>query len=229
MTGPEKTVAAVFAATALLWITRRPVDLGGFEVPGWSALFPWPGSIHDATVAMAMALLLFILPARPSGGETRALLTWKEAAGKVPWGILLLFGGGFALAAGFRETGLDGWLGGHLGRLARAPLPVIVLATCLLTTFLTEVTSNTATATLLMPILASAAEGGGLAPHLLMLPAALAASCAFMLPVATPPNAIIFGSGWITIPRMARTGLVLNFATALLITAVTLTLGRWAF
>lgn len=230
MTGPEKLVLVIFALTALLWITRKSIDLGGVTVPGWSVVFPWQSSIHDATVAMGMALLLFILPVRPPGeSRLRPALNWEEAVGKIPWGILLLFGGGFALAAGFRETGLDGWLGGQLTQLTKAPVVVLVLATCLLSMLLTEVTSNTATTTLLMPILASAADGAQLPPILLMLPAALAASCAFMLPVATPPNAIVFGTGWLTIPRMARTGVLLNFITAILITILVMTLGRGVF
>ncbi|MBU1702333.1 MAG: SLC13 family permease [Candidatus Eisenbacteria bacterium] len=229
MTGAEKVVLTVFATTALLWMTRRPIELGSLTLPGWSTLFPWQAGIHDATVAVTMALLLFILPVRPPGSKSRRpVLQWQEAVGRVPWGILILFGGGFALAAGFRQTGLDGWLGAQLAQLTGVATPFLVLATSLLTTFLTEVTSNTATTTLLMPVLASAAKGAHLHPYLLMLPAALAASCAFMLPVATPPNAIVFGSGWLTIPRMARTGLILNLITALIIVALVLTLGRLA-
>jgi len=227
MTGPERAVAVLFALTAVLWITRRPVDVGGLTVPGWSALFPWKEGIHDTTVAVAMALLLFLIPVRPPGERTRRpLLEWREAAETIPWGILLLFGGGFALAAGFRETHLDAWMGDQLVHLTGAPTFSLVLSTTLLMTFLTEVTSNTATTTLLLPVLASAAQAAHLHPLLLMLPATLAASCAFMLPVATPPNAVVFGTGWLTIGRMARTGFLLNLATALLIAVLVLGLGR---
>jgi sodium-dependent dicarboxylate transporter 2/3/5 len=229
MSRPERTVLVVFVTTAILWITRRGLDLGQLQIPGWSHLFPWSGKIHDATVAMTMAVLLFLIPVTdPESGRHRPVLLWSEAVGRIPWGILLLFGGGFALARGFRETGLDVWLGGHLARFTAAPPPLLILATSLLAMMLTEVTSNTATTTLLMPILAAAARGAGLHPYLLMLPATLAASCAFMLPVATPPNAIVFGSGWLTIPRMARTGVTLNLVSAVLITLLVLTLGRWA-
>ena len=146
-----------------------------------------------------------------------------------PWGILILFGGGFALAAGFKETGLALWLGGHLGGLSAVPPVLLVAMTCLAVTFLTEVTSNTATATMLMPVLAATAVGAGIHPLLLMLPAALSASCAFMLPVATPPNAIVFGSGWVDVPTMARVGLWMNLFGVVIITAAVYFLARPVF
>jgi sodium-dependent dicarboxylate transporter 2/3/5 len=135
--------------------------------------------------------------------------------------VLILFGGGFALAASFRETGLDKWVGGGLEAAAGLPTIVLMLLVCLIMTFLTEMTSNTATASMAMPILGATAVAAGMHPLLLMIPATLSASCAFMLPVATPPNAIVFGSGSVSIPQMARAGLGLNLIGAILITAIT--------
>lgn len=149
----------------------------------------------------------------------RRLLTWKEAE-NIPWGILLLFGGGIALAAGFKESSLSASLGSGLSVLTRAPEPLVILGICLSVTFLTEVTSNTATTALLMPILAATALSAGIAPERLMIPAALSASCAFMLPVATAPNAIIFGSRQVSAPFMARQGFILNILGAFLITGI---------
>jgi len=216
--GGERIVAWAFAATAALWITRAPVQLGSVRLPGWSTLFPRPEFIHDAPVVMATCLPLFMIVAADAAGNRRPILTWAAVERKAPWGILLLFGGGFALAAGFESSGLARWIGERLAGLGALPLPVLVFVLCLGVSFLTEVTSNTATATLLLPILAAAATGMGVHPFLLMIPATLSASCAFMLPVATPPNAIVFGSPWVTIPRMARTGLLLNLIGAVLIT-----------
>jgi sodium-dependent dicarboxylate transporter 2/3/5 len=209
----ERGVLAVFVVTVALWLTRQDLPLGAWTLPGWSRLFPEPGFLHDATVAVAAGLVLLALRVPGADGPT-PLLDWPTVRRRTPWGILLLFGGGFALAAGMQESGLAAWIGGRLGGLRGLPLPLVVLAVCLLTTFLTEVTSNTATSTLLLPILAAAAPALAVPPLLLMVPAALSASCAFMLPVATPPNAIVFGSGWLTVPRMARVGVVLNLVGA---------------
>jgi len=235
MSSGEKAVAAVFTMTALLWIFRKPIDLGVARVPGWSQLLPWPGYVHDGTVAMAMALLLFLVRVRPKTGDTIGLqprlsiMDWETVQTGVPWGILLLFGGGFALADGFITAGLDGWVGSRLGSLAGVPVPVMIFTICLLITFLTEVTSNTAITTVMMPILGATAVGMGAHPYLLMIPAAIAASTAFMLPVATPPNAIVFGSGWVTIPRMARAGLVMNLVAAAVISIVVYFIGIRVF
>ena len=220
----ERLVATVFAATVLLWLTRSRLEIGSFVYPGWATLFPHPGYIHDATVAVTMCIVLFLVPSGTVGPDGRGerLLAWADARKGVPWGILLLFGGGFALAAAFQQSGLALWMGGRLSGLGQLPLPALILAVCLGVMFMTEVTSNTATATLLLPILASTAGAIHVHPLLLMVPATLSASCAFMLPVATPPNAIVFGSGWVTIPRMARTGVLLNLMAAVLITLLAL-------
>lgn len=227
MGSEEKRVALVFALTALLWIFRKPVNLGFVEIPGWSGMLQWGSLISDATVAMCMGLILFLIP---TGGKksaadswsSRFLMDWQCAREAVPWSILLLFGGGFALAQGFMSSGLSNYLGSRIEFLQGAPVVMIVLTICFLMTFLTEMTSNTATTTLVLPILAVAAVDFGQHPFLLMIPATLSASCAFMLPVATPPNAIVFGSGWVTIPRMSRTGIFLNFIGIVVITAATL-------
>jgi sodium-dependent dicarboxylate transporter 2/3/5 len=225
LTPAQRWVALVFLLTAVGWLSRTAIRIGSLRWPGWSSWFPVPDQLHDATVAMAAALLLMAVPAVAGEGGRRPALRWERVQERTPWGILLLFGGGLALAAGFETTGLASWIGGQLGAFADVPSLLLVAATCLLVTFLTELTSNTATVTMLMPVLAATAAGAGLHPFLLMLPATLSGSCAFMLPVATPPNAVVFGSGWIGIPRMARTGLWLNLAGAVLVTLAVYLLG----
>lgn len=226
----EKFVAIVFLMTALLWIFRRPLNLGMFTIPGWSLVFPWGEHIHDATVAMFMGLVLMLVPlGYPRGMERQGkkeffVLDWKTVAEKLPWGILLLFGGGFALAAGFRSTGLDQWIGQQLSGIQNLPIWMMILVLCLGMTFLTEFTSNTATATMILPVIAGASIAAGLPPLMLMIPATISASFAFMMPVATPPNAIVFGSGWVTVPQMTRAGFLLNFLGAALITGFILML-----
>ena len=221
----EKAVLCVFCITALAWIFRKPIDLGFYTTWGLTRVFPL---IDDSTVAMAMGVALFLIPAERGSGQ-RFLLNWKAVRTGMPWGILLLYGGGFALAKGMEATGLALWLGGQLAWLSSVPVPVMILATCLMLTFLTEITSNTATTTMLIPVLASAAVAMGTHPYLLMIPATISASCAFMLPVATPPNAIVFGSGWVRIPDMARVGFGLNLIGAVLVTIAVYTLGLTVF
>jgi sodium-dependent dicarboxylate transporter 2/3/5 len=211
----EVMVLVVFIVTALLWIFRTDVRLGFFTLPGWSSLLGLEKYIHDATVAMAMGILCFLLPVDRKAGVS--LLDWEHGK-RAPWGILLLFGGGFAIAAGFKESGLTQWVGSQLIILQGVPVPVIVAAIALMMTFLTEVTSNTATTTMMLPILAATAGVLNVNPLLLMLPAAIAASCAFMLPIATPPNAIVFASGRIHIIQMARVGFLLNLITVVFLT-----------
>ena len=205
----EKRVLAVFAMTAAMWIFREE------PAGGWSGLLGIDGYVHDSTVAMLMAAMLFIVP----DGRGGRLLDWPTAC-RIPWGILILFGGGIAIAAAFAESGLSEAVGRGVSVLSQWPVILMILAICLAITFLTEVTSNTATATLLMPILAAAAVAAEVNPALFMAPAAISASCAFMLPVATPPNAIVFASGQITTATMARHGLALNIIGAIIITLV---------
>ena len=232
MRRPEKRVLAIFATTALLWMTRS-IPIGTVDY-GWSGLLErWlapegPGValfradyINDATVALGMAVLLFVIPAGAdaNGGDRRErLMDWATAL-RLPWGILLLFGGGFAIAGGFRASGLSFWCGQVFAGIGMENPLLVVACVCLLMTFLTEITSNTATSEVMLPILAGVSLAMGVNPWILMLPATISASCAFMLPVATPPNAIVFGSGCVEMGRMVRTGIILNFIGVGLITA----------
>jgi sodium-dependent dicarboxylate transporter 2/3/5 len=211
----QRVVFVVFVVLALLWLFRSDLDFGILKIPGWSGIFPQRAYINDGTVAVCMAVLLFIIPSKNSRGKM--LLDWATAS-QMPWHILLLFGGGFALATGFKESGLSLWFGGHLTGLATLHPILIILIIALVMTFLTELTSNTATTEMILPILAGMAVSSGIHPLMLMIPATMSASMAFMLPVATPPNAIIFGTSRITVRQMARTGLFLNLACALIIT-----------
>lgn len=225
ITREEQIVFVVFIAMAMLWILRADLDFGILKITGWSSLFPESKFINDGTVAILMALILFLVP---SGKEKRTtLLDWGTAA-NLPWHILLLFGGGFALAAGFKESGLSLWFGEQLGWIASLHVILLVLSICLIITFLTELTSNTATTEIILPVLAGIAIHTEINPLLLMVPATLSASMAFMLPVATPPNAIIFGTGRISVAQMARKGLVLNIAGAILLALYMYFWGRFA-
>ncbi|MBU0711290.1 SLC13 family permease [bacterium] len=214
----ERLVLLIFILTALAWIFLKDIELGAFTIPGWSNMLDIENHVNDATVAIGSAILLFSIPV--SLKKREFLLDWEWAI-KIPWGILLLFGGGIALANGFKCSGLAGWIGGHLGLLSHMPLIIMIMAICFLLTFLTELTSNTATAAIFMPILAMTAMAMHIHPYLLMIPATISASCAFMLPIATPPNAIIFGSGCVTIPQMAKNGVVLNLIGVIIVTIIT--------
>lgn len=226
MSYEEKVVLADFVLLALMWLTRSDLNVGGTVIRGWSSLLAVPGFVDDGTVAIAMALILFLIPSKNRPETT--VLNWKTAVG-LPWNIVLLFGGGFALAEGFMRTGLSRWLGDQLewaGVLT--PLFIVALA-CLLVTFLTELTSNTATAQVILPIIASLGLAIHVNPLLLMLPVTLSASCAFMLPVATPPNAIVFGTQRLRVAEMVKTGIVLNFIGVAIITATVFTVGLGIF
>jgi sodium-dependent dicarboxylate transporter 2/3/5 len=226
LTYEEKVVLADFVALALLWLSRADIRLGAITVPGWSRLFSDPGFLNDGTVSVAMAVILFLVPARRPGAAR--IMDW-ETAGKLPWNIVLLFGGGFALASGFKDSGLSLWLGSQLEGVSLLPPVLIVASICLLITFLTELTSNTATAEMLLPVLAALAVAVKLNPLFLMIPGTLSCSCAFMLPVATPPNAIVFGTQRLRIAEMARVGVLLNVVGVLLITAAAGVLLKVAF
>lgn len=206
----ERRVLIMFSLTALAWITRQA------PFGGWSEWFGLPQA-NDASVALIAVIMMAVLP----NGEGERLLHW-ETVRKIPWGVLLLFAGGITLASAFVSSGLAEIIAGELEVLVALPTWVIVLSLCLAVTFLTEVTSNTATASLLMPLLAATAIATDINPMLLMVPAALSASCAFMLPVATAPNAIVYGSEMITVKQMARAGLALNLIGAAVITVVCL-------
>lgn len=218
----EWRVAGVFLATAVLWITREPLE--GF---GWGAWFTdsaGKSNVDDATVAMLMAVLCFAIPR--GGQETGSLLAWKSTA-RLPWGVLLLFGGGVALASGVQSTGLDKYLGAAaasaLGGLSELGMTALTATTMI---WLTEFTSNLASVQMMNPILGSAAEEMGIPPLALLLPSALAASCAFMMPVATPPNAIVYSSGRVPIQQMIKAGVVLNLISSILVTLNVYLLGH---
>ncbi|MFT5012487.1 MAG: sodium-dependent dicarboxylate transporter 2/3/5 [Patiriisocius sp.] len=204
----EKRVFIVFSFTALAWITRTQ------PFGGWKSWLDLPGA-NDASVALIAVVVMFLVP----NGKGSRLLDW-ETANKIPWGMLILFGGGIALAKAFVASGLSAYLGDMLSGIATWHIVTMVLAICLTITFLTEMTSNTATTTLMMPILATAALAANIEPALLMLPAAMSASCAFMLPVATAPNTIMFSTGRFPISTMVREGFVLNLIGAAVITLV---------
>lgn len=211
-TTAQKRVLIVFASTALLWITRKA------PFGGWSGLFDLQYA-NDAAVALLAVVALFIIPNGEHGEKRGALLTW-ESANKIPWGILLLFSGGICIARAFNASGLADIIAQSLGGLSVLAPIIMLLLICLGVTFLTEVTSNTATTSLLMPILAVASASTGIDPLVLMVPAAMSASCAFMLPVATAPNAVIFSTGRVPIQTMMRAGLALNVIGSVLITFI---------
>jgi len=204
----EIRIMVVFVLVASAWVTRT-APFGGWQ--GWLGL----EYANDAAVALLAVVALCAIP----DGRGGRLLDW-ETAGNIPWGVLLLFAGGITIARGFIETGLSDAVATQLTVLASLPPWMMVLCICLGVTFLTEMTSNTATTSLLMPVLAATAVASGIRPELLMVPAAISASCAFMLPVATAPNAVIYGSGRVSIRQMAREGLVINLLGALVVTLV---------
>ena len=203
---PEIRVAIVFLLMAFFWIFRPLL----IEVPGLSAL-------DDSQIAMAGAVLLFLIPS--GDGKDRLLLRWSYAE-RLPWSVLILFGGGLTLAGAVSRTGLAEWLGASLHGLSALPLVVLILIVATLIVFLTELTSNIGTTATFLPVVGAVALEGGYDPIVLAVPVTLAASCAFMLPVATPPNAIVFGSGMLTVPRMARAGLALNLISIILVSLI---------
>lgn len=216
----EKRVLIVFLCVALAWMLR----------PYWAAWLGLPG-IGDSTIALAGVILMFLIPSgspvkQPKDSEQSKqplgqdkLLDWQTAV-SIPWGMLLLFAGGICIAKAFSASGLSLLLGDALTGLSSLPVPLLILSICLFVTFLTEITSNTATATLLMPILAVAGVSAGIDPALIMMPAAISASCAFMLPVATAPNAIVYGMDKFSIKTMAREGMALNILLAFVVSGV---------
>ena len=222
MSTAEKRVLLVFAVTVFLWIFRSPIETGLFEIPGWATLFPNPKYMHDTTVAIAASVLLFALP---SGEIGTPLLDWNRVSGRIPWGTLILFGGGFALAMGFQESGLAQFIGDKLVVLKELPTPILVAIVFVVIAGLTELSSNLATINIFLPILGSLSVTLGLEPIVLLFPATIAVSCAFMFPVATPPNAIVFGSGWIRVSEMAKKGVALNLGAGILMVVYLLVKG----
>lgn len=200
----EKMVLTIFILTAAAWITRSFL---------LQPVFPF---IDDTIIAIGAGIVLFLLPSGKEGGR---ILVWEDAV-KVPWGIIILFGGGMALAKAFGETGLAVWIGEQLTDLENLPLILLVLVLVAAVNFLTEVTSNLATTAMLLPILAPMAIAMEIHPYFLLVAATLAASCAFMLPVATPPNAVVFGSGHLQIKDMVKAGIWMNIISILIITLI---------
>lgn len=206
ITTPEKRVAIVFTVMALTWVTRPLL----VKMPALAAL-------DDSLIAVAGAIALFLVP---SGEKSDPLLLRWQYAEQLPWGVLLLFGGGLALAGAVAGTGLSQWLGSALHALGTLPLILLIAVAATMIIFLTELTSNIATTATFLPVVGAIAIDAGFDPIVITVPVTLAASCAFMLPVATPPNAIVFGSGMLTIPKMARAGFVLNLFGIALVTFV---------
>lgn len=217
----EAWVGGIFSATALLWIFRQPIELDRWSIPGWQELLPGMSGIDDGTVAVFMALLLFLIPARDEHGPTR-LLT-ESIIKRVPWGIILLFGGGYALAVGFQRSGLSSWVAqAYFSDFGTLGLPGMILVTCVVMTLLTEFTSNTPSTQLVLPIVGAAAVLEQIDPLWLMVPATLSASMSFMMPVGTPPNAIVFSTGQVRIIDMVKAGFVLNLIGLVLIVLTSL-------
>jgi len=224
----ELTIALIFFSTAMLWIFRLDMNLGFIVIPGWERLFAFSKYLNDGTVAIGMALLLFIIPARKNNDRRKTILD-TTVFNKVPWGIILLFGGGFALAEGFTSTGLSNFIGLKLQTMTDFSPIIIVAAVALVMTFLTELTSNTATAQMILPIMASVSVLAQINPLLLMITATLSASMAFMLPVATPPNTIVFASERLRILDMARVGFVMNLFGVVVISLLVYLIGTVLF
>lgn len=204
ITYEEKAVLVVFVFTAVAWMSRSLIEL---VVP----------AIDDTIVAVACGSLLFIIPTKD---KKRKIITWEEAV-KLPWGIILLFGGGLALAKGFSTTGLAEWIANQMGQMNGLSIFMLILILVAMVNLLTEITSNLATTAMLLPVLAPMALSFNIHPLMIMSAVTIAASCAFMLPVATPPNAVVFGSGYLRIPDMVRSGTFMNVVSIILITLIT--------
>lgn len=223
----EKVIGVIFISTALLWIFRTDLNFGFISISGWSSLFAVPSYIDDGTVAITMALILFLIPSTDKNNKG-AILNFHSFE-KVPWSIILLFGGGFALASGFSNSGLSSYIGSHLSSFSHLSPVFIILFAAFIMNFLTELTSNTATTQMILPILAAVSVAIGIHPLLLMITATLSASMAFMLPVATPPNTIIFASRRIRVFDMAKAGFTLNIVGVLVVTVLVYILGSYIF
>jgi sodium-dependent dicarboxylate transporter 2/3/5 len=219
--GGEARVLLIFGLTALAWVVRERKEMGGVTLPGLVDLFP---RLSDAAIGITAAVLLFLVPATNAEGQRRPLLTWSEAR-RIPWDVLLFFGGGLTLAQAVETHGLTTWIGSGLDRLQGLPPWVILLGLATTVLLLSELASNLAVATMVMPIAAALGHTVGQPPAILMLVAGFAASSGFALPIATPPNTIVFGSGMVTAKQMARAGILLDLVSVLVIVAIISLLG----
>jgi len=217
----EKKVLVLFFLLIFLWFFRKNLDFGNFSIPGWSNLFANPQYINDGTIAIFIAVLLFIIP---SGKKNEGLVTW-ETTKKIPWHIVLLFGGGFALARGFIDSGLSAYIGSQLTKAGDLSHTSLVGLVTTIMTCLTELTSNTATTEMMLPIISGMANQIQVNPLSLMIPVTLASSMAFMFPVATPPNAIVYSTGQFHMMEMMKAGIVINCVAIVTITLVTMVWG----
>lgn len=222
----QKILAFLFVLLGILWFTRADIALGSFTIKGWSSLFSNPKYLNDGTVAIVIGILLFLIPSKKKKGTF--IMDWKTAE-SIPWEIILLFGGGFALASGFKESGLSQWFGDQLLWLKDVHPFIIILSVTFLVTFLTELTSNLATVETFLPVLAGLAMSIEMNPLLFMLPATIAASLAFMLPSATAPNAIIFGTKRLKVIDMSKTGLALNMIGIIIVTLASYYIATFVF
>ncbi len=214
LTTAEIRVAIIFVLLVVGWIARKPI----------AAMFDLTG-LSDAGIAMTAAVAAFLVP---SGSQPGNLMTWKETE-RLPWGVLILFGGGLALAGGMSSSGLTLWIGQQLAPLSQFHLALLIIAATAMVIFLTELTSNLATTATFLPVIAALAVETGHDPLIFVIPVTLAASCAFMLPVATPPNAIVFSSGFLSIPRMMRAGIALNLIGVAVLSIIAIFLAPWVF
>lgn len=217
MGAEEKLITIVFTLTAVLWFTRSDIDFGSFTFYGWGALVGGNAHVHDSTVSIVMGCLLFLLPAKSVKGST---LLVADDFKKIPYSVLLLFGSGFALAKGFELSGLSAWLAGHLANIGSLHPLLIIFCIVTIVCIISEFASNVASIQLALPILASLCASTGLLPMEVMLPATLAASLGFMLPVATAPNTIVYGSGYIQTKQMVRAGFWADFFGILIISVM---------
>lgn len=223
---PEKVIAIIFALTSLLWIFRTDLDLGFTKITGWASYFSTPEFIDDGTVAVTMAFLLFLFPSK---NEKQKQILNTSVFEQIPWGIILLFGGGFALATAFSKSGLSDFIGHQFNSFAHINNFVLIFVICFIINFLTELTSNTATTQMILPILASVSVAVGANPLLLMIAATISASMAFMMPVGTPPNTIVFAGSRLKISDMAKTGFVLNILSVIIISFMVYYVGTLIF
>jgi len=224
ITANEKRAGLIFLLAVVLWLTGSDLQIGeSFKINGWRTAFNLP-EFKDASVAIFAAILLFVIPS--SKKVNRSILSWNDAL-KVPWGILLLFGGGLALAGGFQISGLGEIVSNSFLQMQVSSDAVAIFSVSFVLTFLTEITSNTAITNLILPIIAEASKALQIDPRLLMIPATLSASCAFMMPVASPTQAIVFGSGYVSIKDMIKGGLWFNFIGIILVSVIFLVWGRF--